>query len=234
MSTVARKHANCQAVTELHNGDSFEQKEFHILYESMPEAFKAELVNGTVYVAEPLAQPHGQAHAGLIAILVAYEASTPGVQVCDNATVILSQKDEVQPDAFLRVLPECLGRSKDAFNAGNGPYVLGAPELVAEVANSSRSIDLHLKKKLYLRSGVLEYLVICLQPREILWFDLIGRRKLRADDAGITRSKVFPGLWIDNRALISLDYRQSMKVLAEGLLSTEHSSFVDQLAKARD
>lgn len=234
MSTVARKLAKCQAVTELHNGDSFEQKEFHNLYESMPEAFKAELVNGTVYVAEPLAQPHGQAHAGLIAILVAYEASTPGVQVCDNATVILSQKDEVQPDAFLRVLPECLGRSKDAFNAGNGPYVVGAPELVAEVANSSRSIDLHLKKKLYLRSGVLEYLVICLQPKAVLWFDLIGRRKLRTDDTGITRSKAFPGLWIDNRALLSLDYRQSMKVLAEGLLSSEHSSFVDQLAKARD
>ncbi len=233
MSTAARKYANSQAVTLLHNGDSFGQREFHDLYENMPESFRAELVNGTVYVAEPLAQPHGKAHARIIALLDAYEASTPGVQVCDNATVILSKKDEVQPDAFLRVLPECLGRSKDAFNAGNGPYVLGAPELVAEVANSSRSIDLHLKKKLYLRSGVLEYLVICLQPREILWFDLIGRRKLRADDAGITRSRVFPGLWIDNRALLSLDYRQSMKVLNEGLLSPQHSSFVNQLAKAR-
>ncbi len=38
-------------------------------------------------------------------------------------------------------------------------YLEGAPELVAEVAASIASIDLHDKKRIYRRNGVQEYIV---------------------------------------------------------------------------
>lgn len=44
-----------------------------------------------------------------------------------------------------------------------GKFAQGAPELLAEIALSSTSYDLHQKLELYLSAGVLEYLVVSLQ-----------------------------------------------------------------------
>ena len=43
-------------------------------------------------------------------------------------------------------------------------YIVGAPELMIEIARSSRSYDLNEKKTDYERAGVLEYVVIELDP----------------------------------------------------------------------
>ncbi|HEY9871378.1 MAG TPA: Uma2 family endonuclease, partial [Candidatus Obscuribacterales bacterium] len=196
---------------------------------------KAELLAGVVYVAEPVAQPHGEAHVLLSSAFAAYQASTPGVQVCDNATVILGDEDEVQPDLFLRILPACQGRSRDTAKgagAGKGPYVAGPPELIAEVALSSRSIDLHLKRQRYERSGVVEYLVVCLQPAQIRWFVFPCAGELSPDE-GVFRSRAFPGLWVHADALLNSDYHKVMRVLNEGLSAPEHAEFVARLAAAR-
>ena len=42
--------------------------------------------------------------------------------------------------SFLRILPQCGGKSRD-----ENKYVAGPPELVAEIAASSASYDLHDK-----------------------------------------------------------------------------------------
>lgn len=231
MSTTDRSCSRENHPVTLSNGDCMSQKEFHRIYEEMAEDFRAELLGGIVFVREPLAMPHGLSHAHLVSLLVAYGASSPGVQVPADATVILGDKDEVQPDAFLRVSPEYKGQTLDT---GKGPYVLGPPELVAEVSFSSRSIDLHLKRKRYMRAGVLEYLVLCLQPKVIVWLDLHRRTRLKPDGDGVFRSLVFPGLWIHGEALLSLDYTQGMAVLAQGLASAEHAAFVSRLAAERE
>lgn len=111
------------------------------------------------------------------------EAATPGVQCYDNATVLLSDDDEVQPDLCLRILPEYGGQSRNA-----DVYIKGAPELIMEVTWSTRSLDLHVKRQHYERAGVVEYAVICLCPLQIQWFDLRSNRAFASDDDGAFRS----------------------------------------------
>jgi Uma2 family endonuclease len=218
-----------QAEIELQNGDCMSREEFHRLYEQTPEGFKAELIGGIVYVASPLYPGHGKPHLHLGAIVAAYEARTPGVDASDNTTILLGSKAEPQPDLYVRILPEFGGQSSTSENE----CVEGAPELIIEVANSSRAIDLHAKKKDYAKYGVREYLVHCVAEKQLKWFDLSASGELRPDDAEIYRIQSFPGLWINGLALATRDYGKLMATLEAGLASPEHAAFVDKLAKRR-
>jgi Uma2 family endonuclease len=214
---------------ELQNGDRMTREEFHRLYERTAEGFKAELIGGIVYVASPCFPAHGKPHKLLTAVVAAYEARTPGVDASDNTTILLGGEAEPQPDLYLRILPECGGQS----STGEQECVVGAPELIVEVANTSRAIDLHAKKKDYARYGVREYLVQCVKDDKLRWFDLAGAKELQPDANGIYRVQTFPGLWINGPALLAHDYASLMKTLEEGLATPEHATFVDELAKRR-
>jgi len=165
----------------------------------------------------------------VITWLGVYWSTTPGVEAGDNATVRLDLENEPQPDAFLRILPACGGQSRDS-----GEYVGGAPELIAEVAASSASYDLHDKLRAYQRNGVCEYVVWRVWDRAIDWFVLREGHfeRLAPDSAGYYRSEVFPGLWLDAAALIRGDLARVLAVLQEGLSSPEHAQFVDRLRAA--
>lgn len=159
---MSLSYSRC-AELEMRNGDCMTQEDFHSLYQQQPDGFKAELVDGTVFVSEPLGEPHSVNHLRLGSIIDAYASSTSGVHAGIEPTVILSKKDEVQPDLVMRVLPDFGGNTTDVwFRRGKkmrGPYIKGAPELVAEVAYSSRAIDLNLKKQRYEAGGIREYIV---------------------------------------------------------------------------
>jgi len=204
------------------------QPEFHAAYERMPDDFKAELIGGIVYVASPLRRRHGTNHLPLGTVLFAYEGNTPGVESGDNTTVILGDESEPQPDLYLRILPEFGGQSKTAED----DYVQGAPELVAEIAHSSRALDLHGKRRDYTRHGVLKYLVLTLDDRRLRWFDLPNDRELPLDSDGVCRLRTFPGLWVHSEGLIAKDYARLMATLQQGLASAEHTAFADKLAAA--
>ncbi len=229
MSSASQTHSDEPHRAGLHSGDRMSREEFHRMYVQMPEDFKAELIGGIVYVASPLKQPHGDTHTRLNTIFDVYRGNTPGLQVCDNTTVMLGTEDEVQPDLYLRILPEYGGQSKDT----DDEYVEGAPELVAEIAHSSRSIDLHFKRERYARAGVLEYIVICLEPKDFRWFDLRNGQEFTADTEGVFQSLVFPGLWIHDEAVLQLDYQRALDVLNQGLAKAEHQSFVAWLESKR-
>ena len=86
-------------------------------------------------------------------------------------------------------------------------YLCGAPELVVEIARSSRAFDLGQKKDDYERAGVQEYVVVELEPNRVHWF---VRRDDHFEDLppgpdGVYRSEVFPGLWLDPEALFAKD-----------------------------
>lgn len=68
--------------------------------------------------------------------------------------------------------------------------------------------------------------------REIRWHVLIEGRyqRLSPDDDGLYRSRIFPGLWLDGRALLAGDLRRVLDRLQDGLDSAEHQQFVGQLA----
>ncbi len=128
----------------LESGDRLTSAEFESRYEVMPDCKKAELIEGAVYLGSPVSiGQHGSPHSMLIWWLVTYQVATPGTQVGDNNTVRLDVDNEPQPDAFLRVLPEYGGQSRTSEDG----YMGGTPELIAEVAATSASIDLHEKVK---------------------------------------------------------------------------------------
>lgn len=209
---------------ELHNGDCFIRSEFHSLYEQMPEGYRAELLGGIVFEPSPLSWSHSEWHVQLGYLLQTYAINTPRVAVGDNATVMLSEEDEVQPDLILRIAQDCGGQSRVSAS----DFVEGAPELVAEIAHSSRAIDLHLKKERYALSGVIEYIVVCLHPKQLFWFDLRGRKQFHARDS-VIRSAVFPGLWLHQEGLLHLAHDLTVATLSKGLKSKAHKLFSEQL-----
>src|SRR4051794_3739524 len=229
MSAVTRPAAHPANEPKLQDGARMSQPEFHRLYEQTPEDFKAELIEGVVYVASPLKIRHGKNHIQLGTLLCLYEAQTPGVECCDNTTVILGPDNEPQPDLFLRVLPECGGQSRTTPD----DYVEGPPELVAEVADSTRSVDLKEKRQEYARHGVLEYLVLDLRDNRLHWFDLRAGRDLWPDADGVYRIGRFPGLWLHGEGLIAHDSQRLLATLDAGLATREHAEFVERLAMAR-
>jgi Uma2 family endonuclease len=212
----------------LQNGDRMTRAEFHAAYEQTPEDFKAELIEGIVFVASPLRRNHGVHHVFLSALLSGYWSQTPGVEPGDNCSLLLSDDSEPQPDLYLRVLPEYGGQSKTTPT----DYVEGAPELLLEIAISTRSLDLHAKKRVYQRYGVKEYLVAVPLEEKLFWFDLAQNLDLEPLD-GVVKSRQFPGLWLDPAAIWRQDHAAAMAVLNQGLASPEHAAFVEQLATKR-
>jgi Uma2 family endonuclease len=213
----------------LYSGDRLTRAEFHRIYESTPDDFKAELVGGIVYVASPLKIEHAKNHPALASVFFAFEAATEGVEMGDNATILLGDGAEPQPDLCMRILPEFGGQSKTSAD----DYVKGEPELVAEIALSSYSIDLHDKREDYARHGVLEYLVLSLREKKLRWFDLQKDDELPLEADGICRVRAFPGLWIDVAGLLRRNHKRMMLTLNQGLASAEHAAFVAKLAAAK-
>ncbi len=216
--SLADRH---QVLPPLENGDKLSRAEFERRYAAMSQVKKAELIEGTVYMASPLrAGAHGEPHARIMAWLGVYWAATPNVQVLDNTTVRLDLDNEPQPDALLRV--ESGGQSM----VGIDDYVEGAPELIAEIAASSAAIDLHEKLNVYQRNRVREYLVWRVYDRELDWFCLDDGEYvlLEADEDGILRSQVFPGLWLAKPALLAGDLATAIAVLQQGIESAGAAS----------
>ena len=216
-------------IPPLENGDRLTRLEFERRYNAMPELKKAELIEGTVYMASPLRfEPHAEPHANLMGWLWTYKVATPGVWLGDNPSVRLDLDNEPQPDAALLIDASCGGRS----SLGPEGYIQGAPELVLEVAASSATIDLGDKKRAYRRNGVKEYLVWLVFEQEIAWFSLEAERyiPLKADASGIFRSQVFPGLWLARSAMLQGDMAEVLSVLQAGLASAAHQAFAQQLS----
>ncbi len=212
----------------LQNGDRMSRAEFHAGYQQTPDDFKAELIEGIVYVASPLRRNHGVHHVFLSGLMFLYQGKTRGVEPGDNCSLFLGDDSEPQPDLYLRVLPEFGGHSRTDAN----DYVVGAPELVLEIAISSRSLDLHAKKRMYQRYGVKEYLVVVPLEETIYWFDLEHNLELESE-LGIIKSRQFPGLWLDVAAISLRNHDAAVRLLEQGLASPEHAAFVEQLVQQK-
>jgi len=217
-------------VPALFAGDRLSRAEFERRYSAMPEVKKAELIEGVVYMPSPVSKKHSGPHFLIVLWLGHYYEATPGVEVLDNSTVRLDLENEPQPDALLRIAPDLGGQSRDC-----GDYIGGAPELVAEVANTSESYDLHDKLRAYQRNGVREYIVWRVADAAIDWFVLRDDRyqRLELDAAGCYRSEVFPGLWLDPAALVHGDAARHAAVWQQGLASPEHAVFAETLARRK-
>jgi len=225
--TVART----SSVPALQPGDHLTREEFERRYDATPNLRKAELLEGVVYMPPPVSQEgHSGPHFDLIGWLGQYRIATPGIKGGDNGTLRLDLDNEPQPDAFLYILPSHGGQVRLSLDG----YVEGAPELVAEIAASSASYDLHVKKKVYRRNGVREYLVWRVFDEVVDWFGLREGEyvSLLPGADGIFRSEILPGLWLDAGALLRGDVAAVAQIQQRALAGAEHERFLAQLQAA--
>lgn len=214
----------------LESGDQLSRPEFERRYAAMPSGIKAELIDGVVYMASPVRHgDHGQPHSRFNGFLVMYMAATPGTDTGDNSSLRLDLASEPQPDCLLRIVREAGGTS----SIDDEGYLVGGPELVAEIAASSVSYDLGPKLKTYRRHGVGEYVVWRVQDEEIDWFILRAGDydRLPPDEGGVIRSEAFPGLWLNVPALLRDDMASVQRTLQQGLAGAEHETFRARLSR---
>ncbi len=220
------------AIPPLENGDHLTREEFERRYDAMPGLKKAELIEAVVYMPSPVRHGrHSHPHTRLVTWLGTYETDTPGVEAGDNGSIRLDLDNEPQPDAYLFIRPERGGQVR----ISEDDYVEGAPELIAEIAASSASIDLGKKFDVYRRNNVREYVVWRVLDRRVDWFINRGGRiePVHSPADGIFRSEVFPGLWLNAAALVRNDRKAVQAALQQGLDSPEHAEFVARLERDR-
>ena len=217
--SIAMAHPNVLP-PPLVTGQRMDVDEFIRRWDALPDLKDAELIDGVVYVASPVGRPHGRFDLRFHSWLDEYRNATPGVDAGCNVT-FLTVGSAPQPDSYLCILPEFGGATQ-----AEGRLPRGAPELVAEVCDTSTPHDLGPKLALYQRAGVREYITYEVGPQRLTWRTL-GRdgsyHKLRPQPDGSLRSREFPGLWLEPMALI--EDRSLLPMLRKGLRSPDHKAF---------
>jgi Uma2 family endonuclease len=199
----------------LESGDRLTRDEFHLRYCARPDIRRAELIMGVVFVSSPTrARQHGAPHGLVVAWLGAIVARTPGLRLAVEGTVYLDEFSEVQPDACLYWDPPRAG----AGRLNEDGYFEGPPLLVAEVAASSASYDLHDKKEAYRRASVPIYIVWRVLDGQIDWFELRGEQYVRIepDERGLIASVVLPSLRLLVPAMVEEDYARVLAAVGLG------------------
>jgi Uma2 family endonuclease len=212
----------------LESGDSLTRREFERRCEATKNVGKVELIEGVIFFSAPIAfDSHAEQHSRVTGWLGVYRAATPGVRCGDNATLRLDEDNEPQPDVTLIIDPAHGVRSRVSADG----YLEGSPELIVEIAASSASNDLRDKFKAYRRNGVQEYAVWQVYDGRFDWWELRDGDyvPLPRDEAGIMRSHVFPGLWLNVPALLAGNLAAVLSTLQLGLQSPEHAAFVNRL-----
>jgi Uma2 family endonuclease len=212
----------------LEPGERMGRDEFLARWEQMPNLKLAELIDGVVYLPSPVSPEHSRKQYIINGWTFEYIGRTGFIEGLCEGTWLMEQSAP-QPDVALRIKKEYGGQSEIQ------KYPVGAPEFVAEVSRSSRSYDLGPKLDLYQRAGVREYLTALLEEQRIEWRVLQqGRfRLLQPDSAGIFRSEVFPGLWLDERAFWNNDLPGLLATLEQGLQSEAFLSFRENVLQRR-
>ena len=146
--------------------------------------------------------------------------ATPGVRGGDNATLRLPLNNRPQPDACLIVEPTHGGQVRIVDG-----YIVGGPELVAEVAATSANYDLTEKLPLYLQNHVGEYVVGASSTGRSTGSccGTASTSALVLSPEGCFKSESLPGLWLDPAALIRGDMARVAQIAQHGIASPEHA-----------
>ncbi|MGL4549540.1 MAG: Uma2 family endonuclease [Gemmataceae bacterium] len=222
--------AGPEAPPPLESNERLDQPTFHERYEAMGPGVRAELIAGRVCMPSPTTADHAISHDETGYWLTTYRLATAGTQTANAPTCKMGVTFEPQPDHTLFVREDHGGACRR-----RGRYFTGPPDLVAEVALSTESIDLHEKREEYERHGVSEYVVVALRQQRVYWFTRVEDAlvELTPGEDGVLRSAAFPGLWLDPAAIVAEDLPRVLEVLRGGLATPEHAAFVAELARRR-
>jgi Uma2 family endonuclease len=161
-------------------------------YAALPDDGKRyEIVSGVLYMSPSPSGPHQDAALEIATYLRAHIKLTGlGLVRVAPFDVILPAGDVVQPDVLV-ILNEHLGRVTDKF-------ILGAPDLVVEIASPSTAThDRHNKLDAYARAGVPGYWIVdpFSQTVEVLSLERVGMYQ----SPGLFRGKAtLPSLVVPN------------------------------------
>ncbi|HEX4053787.1 MAG TPA: Uma2 family endonuclease [Tepidisphaeraceae bacterium] len=223
--SISKDSSSGIAILPLQNGDHLTRAEFERRYDAMPNLKKAELIEEVVYMAPRVTiSGHASPHLMLSGVVGTYRAATPGIVVADNGSVRLDLDNMPQPD-IMAFIPG------NQANIDADDYAAGAPDLIAEIAATSASYDLHDKLRVYRRSGVREYIVWRTLDKQFDYFALREGEYCPLSPAadGTFHSEIFPGLWLDTAALLAGDLAKALSHVQQGVASSDHSAFVATL-----
>lgn len=225
---MARRSNGKAGLLPLRNGEHLSRGEFERRWDATQGLKLAELIEGIVFMSPPISDVHGNSHSLLFRYLDRYAEATPGVRTRITTSLRLDNRNEYQPDCLLRIENPALARSRVSPDG----YLEGAPEMIAEIAVTSADYDAHEKRGVYERLGVQEYLLWQVMDAQCHWLTLEDGEyvPLKPRPDGVSCSGVFPGLWLDLRALLAGDERRVGAVLSRGLKSADHTAFVRKLA----
>jgi Uma2 family endonuclease len=215
----------------LREGDHLTREEFLRRWDAMPDLKFAELIDGIVHMPSPLSNVHGDFQARVCIWLGYYDTVTSGCSPVASVTWLMSDVSVPQPDLALKILAEYGGQSWM-----EGEYPGGAPELIVEISHTTEGRDSGVKRRLYERSGVQEYLIVKSKKQQIAWQELVeGKyREMPPGADGLLRSRVFPGLWLNTEALWNCDYAALPAAVQQGTSTPEHAEFIRKLANGAE
>ena len=210
----------------LQNGDRLDAKEFCRRWDGTPGLKRAELIGGQVYMNPPVSESHGGPHWDLSFWIGHYVVATEGLKATSDTSVQFGPQDMPQPDVVVRIKEQYGGKS----HLVDG-MLHGVPEFLIEVAASSAAYDLYVKKQLYAAQGVQEYLVHAVHERKFVWFSLESGAysELLPAKNGVIRSLVFPGLWLDTKAMLANNWPKILETLRHGMATEEYREFAVKL-----
>jgi Uma2 family endonuclease len=172
-------------------------------YAAIPNDGKRyEIIDGELYVNPSPITRHERIAAEIEYLLRTYVRVLRSGEVFDAPyDVVLSDSDIVQPDVlYVANLRRHIVTDKN---------IQGAPDLVVEVlSESSRRLDLIIKRQLYERYGVTEYWIADPTVDTVIVYRRIGEKfvrfaKLTAEANDILESPLFPTLTINLRELFA-------------------------------
>ncbi len=233
---MAANHTTLELETPpLQDGDRLTRAEFERRWEAMPSLKKAELIEGVVHTSPTVTSDEGMASFEIIGWLGLYQRLTPGVEGSASVSIPLDNRNVLQPNATLRILDTHRGQCKLTSDR----HFDGVPELIAEIASTSKGVEDWIRRGVYRCYGVREYIVWGLAEHTVNWFTYPSgsyscsdkHNTLNPGSDGIIRSEVFPGLWLDPIALMNNDTMRVVRVAQLGHGSPEHCEFVAELSR---
>lgn len=150
-----------------------------------------EIINGELVVSPAPALDYGQL------VLAIYDAFRPVIQARRLGRIWVAPGD-VELGLYNTVQPDLFFIARDRLSIAK-QHVIGSPDLAIEVVSpSSRTRDYVAKRVIYEAAGVKEYWIVDPMKRSIDVLVLENGRYARiADEDGIARSAVVPGVAVD-------------------------------------
>ena len=231
MSIAPPAQTLASKVLPLEPGDEMTVREFRRRDAVTLDALKPELVEGFVHLAAATRFQHGNCQNIISTWLGNYCMETDGTDSASDATDRLDDRNEPRPDVAAFVTPNSGGRCR----IDDEGYLAGPPELIAEIASSTETLDRGMKRRAYGQNGVDEYLVWRTRIGRIECYRRTGSELilLPPPDDGVFRSLSLPGLWLNLAAAVDRDRRSVHQTLLEGLATDKHAAFVSRLAEAK-